>query len=305
LKQPACDFGPRPACARPPGPLARQPTIGPSNRPGAARPPFPHGPHSGPRAAQAPLAIGFRSDGRPAISADQNRQAPVLTPKTLPIFPFLVTQLGSGAAAGDILPPRRPVRPPRHGRLLPSLLSLLSRSPPLSFLSNGGDGPSRARRGRRHRSRRRQLWPSRARRRAAVEPGTAEFLSSFLCFFSSHTKRRRPLGGGRDVGAGAGPLAGVRVHRSVGASPSRGSSSVLFRARAKPAAVLSRASSGSAGVFSLAAEQSTLVCRGGRRLWGQASSPICSAVNCSRVRVRSKPVLCSSICIENSSLFSL
>ena len=85
LKQPACDFGPRPACARPPGPLARQPTTGPPNRPGATHPPFPHGPHPGPRAAQAPLAVGFRSDGRPAISADQNRQAPML-PQTLTIF---------------------------------------------------------------------------------------------------------------------------------------------------------------------------------------------------------------------------
>ena len=195
-------------------------------------------------------------------------------PKPKTFFPFLVTQLGSGAAAGGILPPRRPVRPPRHRRLPPSLLSLLSRSPPLSFLSNGGDGPSRARRGRRCHSRRRQLWPSRARRRAAVVPATAEFLSSFLCFFSSHTKRRRPLGGGRDVGAGAGPLAGVRVHRSVGASPSRGSSSVLFRARAKPAAVLSRSSSGSTGVFSLAAEQSTLVRCGGRRLWGKKQASL-------------------------------
>ena len=80
MKQPACDFGPRSARARPPGPLARQPTTGPPIRPGSARPPFPHGPHPGPRAAQAPLAVGFRSDGRPAISADQNRQAPVLPP---------------------------------------------------------------------------------------------------------------------------------------------------------------------------------------------------------------------------------
>ena len=99
-------------------------------------------------------------------------------------------------------------------------------------------------------------------------PATAE-LPVFLVFFSCTYRKAAALGWRVRIGAGAGPLAGMRVHRSLGASSSRGSSSVLFRARAKPAAVLSRASSGSAGVFSLAAEQSTLVRRGGRRLWGK------------------------------------
>ena len=126
LKQPACDFGPGPARARPPGPLAQQPTIGPSNRPGVARPPFPHGPHSGPRAAQAPLAIGFRSDGRPAISADQNRQAPVLPPNpnhfhSLPSLsttrrPPVVTGGGGGAAAGPLAGARARLYAGRHRR---------------------------------------------------------------------------------------------------------------------------------------------------------------------------------------------
>ena len=120
LKQPACDFGPRPARARPPGPLARQPTTGPPNQPGTARPPFPHGPHPGPRAAQAPLVIGFRFDGRPTISADQNRQAPVLPPNPNHFhFPSsLLSAHRAAAATGRPCPCRRLAGDgeERHGR---------------------------------------------------------------------------------------------------------------------------------------------------------------------------------------------
>ena len=61
--------------------------------------------------ARAPLAVGWASDGRPSSSRGQNLVADS-HPRNPSCHNFsILSRLESGGAAGDLLPPRRPVRP--------------------------------------------------------------------------------------------------------------------------------------------------------------------------------------------------
>ena len=96
--------------------------------------------------ARAPLAVGWASDGRPSSSREQNPVAGS-HPRNPSCHNFsLLSRLESGGAAGDLLPPRRPVRaavrPPFLGLAMVEQprAAILSSLPPVRSSSHSAHG---------------------------------------------------------------------------------------------------------------------------------------------------------------------